>query len=57
MVGIRELQGTHKERKIAQPRVFRGAISAHFVHAQGLRAQENSLHGELKPQNNTNYKN
>ena len=42
-------QGTHKERKIAHPRVFRGSACAHFVPAQGLRDQGNSLFSHPRP--------
>ena len=35
--------GTHKECRINHPRMFCGAACAHFVHAQGLRPQDNSF--------------
>ena len=41
--------GTHKNRRIAHPWVFRGTASATFVPAQGLRAQGNSLSPHPRP--------
>ena len=40
---------TLRKRKIAHPWVLRGAASAPFVPAQGLRAQGNSLSPQPRP--------
>ena len=41
--------GTREERKIAHPGVHRVAASAHFVPAQGMQAQGNSLSPHPRP--------